>query len=403
VAVEIVVPSVGESVVEVTVSKWLKKEGDRVEAGEPVVEIETDKVDLEVGAEQDGVLAEIKVQEGEDAEVGDVLGLIEESGEGEEEPAQDEDEPEPEPDEPEPDEPEEEEPEEEEPETEEPETEDEEEAERPASPLAREVAREEDADVADVDAKARRVTRDDVETHVEGGNGRGEERVRMGRRRRTIARRLVDAQRTAAALTTFNDVDMQSVLDVRDRHRADFEDRYGAKLGITSFFVKAAIGALRDYPVLNAEVDDDAIVLKHYYDVGIAVATDKGLVVPVLRDADRLSFAEIEVGIRRFAEQARANRLSIEDLRGGTFTITNGGVFGSLLSTPVLNPPQVGILGLHRIEERVVARDGEPVLRPMMYLALTYDHRIVDGREAVRFLVRVKELVEDAEALFLES
>jgi 2-oxoglutarate dehydrogenase E2 component (dihydrolipoamide succinyltransferase) len=230
-----------------------------------------------------------------------------------------------------------------------------------------------------------------------------EERVRLSRRRRTIAQRLVEAQQTAAMLTTFNDIDMSAVMELRQRRQESFQKRHEIKLGFMSFFVKAAIGALKSFPRLNAEIEGDEMILKHYYDIGMAVGAEEGLVVPVIRDADRKSFAQIEQEIREFAQKARDNSLSLADLRGGTFTITNGGVFGSLLSTPILNLPQVGILGLHRIEERPIARQGEVVIRPMMYVALSYDHRIVDGREAVQFLVRLKELIEDPEALLLEG
>ena len=224
----------------------------------------------------------------------------------------------------------------------------------------------------------------------------------MSKRRATIARRLVEAQSTAAMLTTFNEVDMTAVMALRERHKQAFKDRHGVGLGIASFFVKASIGALRGFPRINAEIQGDEMVLKHYYDIGVAVGASEGLVVPVLRDADRLGFAEIEKGIREFAKRAEDGSLSLADLKGGTFTITNGGVFGSLLSTPILNPPQVGILGLHKIQDRPMAVNGQVVVRPMMYVALTYDHRIVDGAEAVRFLVRVKELVEDPGALLLD-
>ena len=231
---------------------------------------------------------------------------------------------------------------------------------------------------------------------------RTEERVRMSKRRATIAKRLVEAQSTAAMLTTFNDVDMSAVMALRERHKQSFKDRHGVGLGIASFFVKASIGALRAFPRINAEIQGDEMVLKHYFDIGVAVGAAEGLVVPVLRDADRMSFAEIEGGIRSFAKKAEDGTLSLADLKGGTFTITNGGVFGSLLSTPILNPPQVAILGLHKIQDRPVAVNGQVVVRPMMYVALTYDHRIVDGAEAVQFLVRIKTLVEDPAALLLE-
>jgi 2-oxoglutarate dehydrogenase E2 component (dihydrolipoamide succinyltransferase) len=225
----------------------------------------------------------------------------------------------------------------------------------------------------------------------------------MSRRRRTIAQRLVEAQQTAAMLTTFNEIDMSKVMDLRQRRRTSFQEQHGIKLGFMSFFVKATIGALRQFPQLNAEIEGDEIILKHYYDIGMAIGAAEGLVVPVLRDADRMTFAEIEQAIKQYAQAVEAGTLSLEDLRGGTFTITNGGVFGSLLSTPILNTPQVGILGLHKIEERPLALNGEVVIRPMMYVALSYDHRIVDGREAVQFLVRVKELIEDPETLLLEG
>jgi len=225
----------------------------------------------------------------------------------------------------------------------------------------------------------------------------------MSRRRQTIARRLVEAQHTAAMLTTFNEVDMSAVMELRKRRRDAFKERHGVGLGFMSFFTKAVIGALKQYPRLNAEIQGDEIVLKQYYDIGIAVSTDEGLVVPVIRDADRLSFAAIERDIAELAEKARDRRLSLEDLQGGTFTITNWGVFGSLLSTPILNGPQVGILGMHKIEERPIALNGQVVIHPMMYLAVSYDHRIVDGAEAVGFLVRIKELLEDPETLLLEG
>jgi 2-oxoglutarate dehydrogenase E2 component (dihydrolipoamide succinyltransferase) len=241
-----------------------------------------------------------------------------------------------------------------------------------------------------------------VAPRVAGGS-RKDIRERMSKRRATIARRLVEVQSTAAMLTTFNEVDMSAVMALRERQKQSFKDKHGVSLGLSSFFVKATIAALREFPRLNAEIDGDDMVLKPYYDIGIAVGAAEGLVVPVLRDADQLSFAGIESAIREFAIKAKENTLSLDDLRGGTFTITNGGVFGSLMSTPILNPPQVGILGLHAIKERPTGVNGQVVLRPMMYTALTYDHRIVDGSEAVRFLVRIKELVEDPGVLLIES
>jgi 2-oxoglutarate dehydrogenase E2 component (dihydrolipoamide succinyltransferase) len=232
---------------------------------------------------------------------------------------------------------------------------------------------------------------------------RREERRRMSRRRQTIARRLVEAQRTAAMLTTFNEIDMGAVMALRKRRKDKFKEQHGVNLGFMSFFTKAVVGALKAFPLLNAEIQGEELVIKHYYDIGIAVGTEQGLVVPVLRDADRRTFAQIEHGIVELAERARSNTLSLAELQGGTFSITNGGIYGSLMSTPILNVPQVGILGLHKIEERPVAHNGEIVIRPMMYVALSYDHRIVDGSEAVRFLVHIKELVEDPEALLLEG
>ena len=225
----------------------------------------------------------------------------------------------------------------------------------------------------------------------------------MSKRRQTIARRLVEAQRTAAMLTTFNEIDMTAVMQLRERRKEEFKQKHGVGLGIASFFVKASVGALREFPLLNAEIQGEDIVLKHYFDIGMAVGAEGGLVVPVLRDADRMSFAELEAAIRDFAKKAQDGTLTLEDLKGGTFTITNGGVFGSLLSTPILNPPQVGILGLHKIEDRAVPMNGQVVIRPMMYVALSYDHRIVDGREAVQFLVKIKEYIEDPGHLLLEG
>lgn len=443
---EIVVPEMGESIVEATIARWLKAEGDPVSVGEPVVELETDKVDLEVGAKQDGVLSKILHKEGDDVRVGEVLGIIETGESAGAQPEQKTSPPKPEP-----------------AETSEPENEKESaatgkpvEEKEPAgtraaeraTPVARRLAEAQGVDLDQI-APARpgdRVTKEDVQrfletrpqvepgetrppadtrpqvepgrtaepvrprpeppTATDGARRPGErpeERIRMSRRRRTIASRLVEAQQTAAMLTTFNDVDMTAVIELRKRRQDAFREKHGIKLGFMSFFVKAVIGALKAFPRLNAEIQGDDIVLKYYYDIGIAVGAEEGLVVPVLRDAQNMSFAQIEKQIRDFAQKAQDGTLTLEDLRGGTFTITNGGVFGSLLSTPILNPPQVGILGLHRIEERPVALNGQVSIRPMMYLALSYDHRIVDGREAVQFLVRIKELIEDPETLLLEG
>ncbi len=425
-AIEIKVPEMGESVVEATVARWMKQPGDAVKAGEPVVELETDKVNIEVAAEADGVIGEILQGEGADVKIGEVLATIEAgAGASNGKATQTQAAPEAEP------------------QTEsraavdaaerEPSA-----AEPVATPVAKRLAAESGVDLSAVTptSPSGRVTKNDVEKFLRGqveapvaapsepapapvpappaepkaapsstpaADPRGETRERMSRRRRTIAERLVEAQHTAAMLTTFNEVDLSAVMDLRKRRNEQFEKRHGVKLGFMSVFVKASIGALKAFRALNAEIQGQDIVYKHYYDIGIAVGAEEGLVVPVLRNADRMSFAEIELAIKALAIKARDNTLSIEDLRGGTFTITNGGVFGSLLSTPILNPPQVAILGMHKIQERPVAINGEVVIRPMMYVALSYDHRIVDGREAVQFLVKVKELIEDPETLLLEG
>jgi 2-oxoglutarate dehydrogenase E2 component (dihydrolipoamide succinyltransferase) len=387
VAVEVRVPILGESVVEATVGAWHKREGDSVEAGESLVELETEKVNVDVAADQTGVLGKIAAAEGQTVHPGDVLATLEEPAAA----------PEPGPH-----------------------------LERPhASPVARRMAEEHGLDLGRVEGTgtAGRVTREDVERALgpaaiqpesppvpgpvvpkPGADGtRGETRVRMSRRRQTIAQRLLEAQRTAAMLTTFNEVDMTAVIAIRTRRRESFQQRYGIGLGFMSFFTRATVSALRAFPNLNAEIRGDEIIQKRYYDIGVAVGTEGGLVVPVVRDADRMSFAEIERTIAQLAEKARNNTLTLDDLRGGTFTITNGGVYGSLMSTPILSPPQVGILGMHKIQPRPVAVEGQVVIRPMMYLALTYDHRLVDGSEAVRFLVHIKELIEDPTTLLLES
>lgn len=450
-AIEIRVPELGESVLEATVSRWLKKEGDFVSIGEVLVELETDKVNLEVGAKGAGVLQKIAAGEGADVKVGDVLGTIDEKA-AEQGPKQ-----QPEPTM---------EPAQTAPETgsqvtevageelreqksqpvtnaarqSEPQAGGEtvaprsngQQTERQAapqvSPVAARLARDKNVDISQVTGTGTegRITKADIETYVQGrqtsqsaaksapaarepevprlssqpaagsvAGDRSEERTRMSRRRRTIAQRLLEATQSTAMLTTFNEIDMSAVMDIRKRHNEEFQKRYGIKLGFMSFFVKASISALRAFPQVNAEIDGDDLVFKHYYDIGMAVGSTEGLVVPVIRNADRLSFAEIEQRIKEFVEKTEQSKLSIEDLRGGTFTITNGGVFGSLLSTPILNPPQVGILGLHKIEERPIALEGQVVVRPMMYVALSYDHRVVDGREAVQFLVHIKRVLED--------
>jgi 2-oxoglutarate dehydrogenase E2 component (dihydrolipoamide succinyltransferase) len=409
----IVVPEVGESIVDARVAKWLRKEGDVVSAGDPLVELETDKIDLEVGAPHAGVLTRIERKDGEDVKVGEVLGVIDETkaaaaGGGSAVPVA---------------------PEPPAPQAVAAKTAAADEKATRATPTAKKAAAQHDVDLTLVKGSgdAGRVMRRDVEqaAATTGGNGKGtpaarqprpaasaasprrigdrsEERIRMSKRRATIAKRLVEAQSTAAMLTTFNEVDMSAVMALRERHKQPFKDRHGVGLGIASFFVKASVGALKEFPRINAEIQGDEMVLKRYYDIGVAVGASEGLVVPVLRDTDTMSFADIEKQIRDFARRAEDGSLSLADLKGGTFTITNGGVFGSLLSTPILNPPQVAILGLHKIQERPVASNGQVAVRPMMYVALTYDHRIVDGAEAVRFLVRVKDLVEDPGALLLD-
>lgn len=422
-SVNIVVPEMGESVVEATVGEWLKKEGDAISVGDILVELETDKVDVEVGAESAGVLSKINHQAGEDVAVGDVLGVINPDGNGssadDSDSKADEAKSEPKPEE-----------EQAEPTAVSP-SQPAAEAVASATPVARRMAEAEGVDVNQLSGSGPkgRITKNDVAGHLNQKPAQPaqqpsqpqsaretavpdfifppqderEERVRMSRRRRTIASRLVEAQQTAAMLTTFNEIDMSAVMSLRKRRQEAFVNQFGIKVGFTSFFVKATVGALKAFPRLNAEIDGDEMVLKNYYDIGIAVGAEDGLVVPVLRDADRLNFAEIEQQVKAYAAKSREGTLSLDDLRGGSFTITNGGVFGSMLSTPILNPPQVGILGLHNIVERPVAVDGEVKIRPIMYVALTYDHRIVDGREAVQFLVKIKQLIEDPEQLLLEG
>ena len=407
----IVVPELGESVVEARVAKWLKKPGDRVNAGEPLVELETEKIDLEVSADRAGVLANIKHQEGEDVKVGEVLAILEEtSTNGKQTEAQAPRVPEV-PGVPEV-----------------PKGEVQKavpsSAEKKATPTARNVAKAHDVEIESVEPSGPRVTKQDVlkaatppqtaKTQDPGpktqvprpktpAGERRESRERMTKRRATIARRLVEAQQTAAILTTFNEADMSAVMQLRERRKEAFTKKYGVGIGIASFFVKAAVAALKAFPQINAEIQGDEIVFKHYYDIGMAVGAEGGLVVPVIRDADRKTFSGIELEIRDFARRAQDGTLTLEDLKGGTFTITNGGVFGSLMSTPIINPPQVGILGLHKIADRAVPVNGQVVIRPMMYLALSYDHRLVDGREAVQFLVKIKEYIEDPAWMLLES
>jgi len=442
-SVEIRVPSLGESVTEATVAKWFKQIGEAVTADEPLVELETDKVTLEYNAPASGTLAEIVVEQGGEVEVGALLGAIDESGaragakaakeplpadiaktpvekgKGAEPSAADL---------------------------------------STLSPAVRKLIEEYNVDMAAIKPSGPKgnITKGDVLAAIEDNKAKpapeveslspvskevkpeveepkaarptvvppaeepgappspspepsplarasgGEERVKMTRLRRRIAERLKEAQNTAAILTTYNEADMSGVMALRKRYRDSFEKKHGVKLGFMSFFVKATIGALREIPALNAEIDGDEIVYKHDYDIGVAVGTPNGLVVPIVRGADHLSFADCEKTINGLGLKARDGKLAMDDLVGGTFTISNGGVYGSLMSSPILNPPQVGILGMHKIQERPIAIDGEIVIRPMMYLALSYDHRIVDGREAVTFLVRVKEFIEDPERLLLD-
>jgi 2-oxoglutarate dehydrogenase E2 component (dihydrolipoamide succinyltransferase) len=414
-ATEIRVPALGESVTEATIGRWFKKPGELVRADEPIVELETDKVTLEVNAPASGILAEIIAKDGETVGVGALLGKI---GDGaafaplkaeNKSEAKAEAKPVAPPPSPAP-------------------------AaapvaprEMPASPAAAKIAADHGFDPAVVEGSGKRgqVLKGDVlatiaklpapaptpalapaslplRTPAPSIAEDREERVPMTRLRQTIARRLKDAQNTAAMLTTFNEVDMTQVMALRARHKDAFEKKHGAKLGFMGFFVKACVGALKEVPSVNAEIDGPDIIYKNYYHLGVAVGTDKGLVVPVVRDCDKLSVAAIEKSIAGLGQRARAGQLKIEEMQGGTFTITNGGVYGSLMSTPILNAPQSGILGMHKIQERPVAISGKIEIRPMMYLALTYDHRLVDGREAVTFLVRVKEALEDPARLVLD-
>jgi 2-oxoglutarate dehydrogenase E2 component (dihydrolipoamide succinyltransferase) len=426
-ATEIRVPSLGESVVEATVGQWFKQAGDAVSADEPLVELETDKVTVEVPAPASGVLSEISVKPGETVAVGALLGAIAD-GDGKAKPAKAI----PQPAAPEPvmaeaapsAPPTEAKELEREPQRREEVSADE----MPPSPAARKLMAEAGFGAHDVKGSGRRgqVLKHDALGAVERAakallekerkpkappaprapiaqdDASREERVRMTRLRQTIAKRLKEAQDTAAMLTTFNDVDMSGVLQLRKDYREAFEQKHGVKLGFMGFFVKAAVAALKDIPAVNAEIDGEDIVYKNYYHIGVAVGTERGLVVPVLRDADQMSLAEIEQKIADFGARARSGKLALEEMQGGTFTISNGGIYGSLLSTPILNAPQSGILGMHRIEERAVVRDGQVVARPMMYLALSYDHRLVDGKDAVTFLVHVKEALEDPKRLVLD-
>ncbi|SFE35886.1 2-oxoglutarate dehydrogenase complex dihydrolipoyllysine-residue succinyltransferase [Alteribacillus iranensis] len=422
---EIKVPELAESITEGTIAEWLKQPGEQVEKGENIAELETDKVNVEIASEESGTIKELLKEPGDTVEVGEVIAVVDESGEGggsTEAPAEEKEKPE-----------QKEQKQESEPEEKaEPAEKDEEEstAQRPvASPAARKLAREKGIDLTEVPVRdpLGRVRKEDVENYESNKAaaksnettekkkentapakdefaGKPVERIRMSRRRQTIANKLVDVQQTSAMLTTFNEIDMTAVMDVRKRRKESFQEMHDVRLGFMSFFTKAVIAALKHFPYLNAEIQGNEIIQKNFYDIGMAVSTDDGLVVPVVRDADRKSFAELEQEVVNLSKKARDNKLTLNDLQGGSFTITNGGVFGSLLSTPILNGPQVGILGMHKIQWRPVAIDQEKMEnRPMMYVALSYDHRIVDGKEAVSFLVKMKELLEDPESLLLEG
>jgi 2-oxoglutarate dehydrogenase E2 component (dihydrolipoamide succinyltransferase) len=385
---EIRVPALGESVTEATIAKWFKNIGDAVKADEPMVELETDKVTVEVPAPTSGKLSSISAASGSTVKVGALLGAIEEGAAGAAakpaaaapvaakiaEPAK---------------------------------------TDAQLSPAVRKIVTENKLEPANIPATGKdgRLTKGDVIEQMSKpiampaaapAPSGGEERVKMSRLRLTIARRLKEAQNTAAMLTTFNEVDMSAVMTLRNSFKDVFEKKHGVKLGFMSFFAKAVIQALKDVPAVNAEIDGEDLVYKNYYHLGVAVGTEKGLVVPVVRDADRMSFATIEKTIADYGKKARDGQLQIADMQGGTFTISNGGVYGSLMSTPILNAPQSGILGMHKIQDRPVAVNGQIVIRPMMYLALSYDHRIVDGKEAVTFLVRVKESLEDPQRSILD-
>ena len=407
-ATDIIVPPLGESVTEATVARWLKQPGDSVAVDDPLVELETDKVTLEVNAPAAGTLAEVLVPKDGNVAVGGVLGRIAE-GNGKGKPATKADS-KPVPTAPPP----------KAAATKAPPVAPAPDVAKRSGPAVRRVVEENKVEPARIPASGRdgRLTKGDVLAALEKGAaasapaavqaavpaaareiGPREERVPMTRLRRRIAERLKEAQNTAAMLTTFNEADMSAVMALRERYRESFEKKHGVRLGFMSFFVKACIVALKEIPAANGEIDGDDIVYKNHYDIGVAVGTEQGLVVPVVRDADRLDFADIEKQVGDLGRRARDGKLKLEELSGGTFTITNGGVYGSLMSTPILNPPQSAILGMHKIQQRPVVVSGQIVARPMMYLALSYDHRLVDGREAVTFLVRVKECIEDPERL----
>ena len=396
-AKDLIVPTLGESVTEATVSKWLKQVGDSVKADEPVVELETDKVSVSVPSPESGILSEIKIQAGNTVNVGAVLGTV---GTGTASVTKKEPVKAPEPVKPKP-----------------VEIHVKKIVEAPVSkkeilsPAVKRIVEEKRIDISTISGSGRdgRILKGDLLESMglpsapsAARASRGdEERVKMTRLRATIAKRLKEAQNNAAMLTTFNEIDMSRIIEMRAEYKDGFQKRYGVKLGFMSFFVRSCVEALKAFPIINAEIQQDEIVYKNYYNIGVAVGTEKGLVVPVVRDADELSFADIEKQIIALGEKAKTGQLSIEELQGGTFTITNGGIYGSMLSTPILNPPQSGVLGMHNIVQRAVVVEGKVEVRPIMYLALSYDHRIIDGKDAVSFLVRVKEYLEDPRRLFL--
>lgn len=418
--IEIKVPELGESITEGTISAWIKKEGDAVTQGDVIAEIETDKVNLEISADADGVLAKLLKEEGTNVEIGEVIATLDPSGAAAtQKPAESDHDSEAQSTETAASQKSDKQSPEQSADAETQKTDKQSKRRIEATPAARKLAREKGKSLEEIqpsdpmgrvrpidlqnDSRIMQNAPSPEVSYWDDGDSK-EERVRMTRRRQTIAKRLVEAQQTAAMLTTFNEIDMSAVMNLRKRRKDIFADEHGVKLGFMSFFTKAVVGALKAFPLLNAEIDNDEIIMKKYYDIGIAVAAKEGLVVPVVRDADRLSFAGIEKEIDRLAKKAVSNELKLSDLKGGSFTITNGGVFGSLLSTPILNAPQVGILGMHSIQMRPIAIDEERMEnRPMMYVALSYDHRIVDGKEAVQFLVRIKNLLEDPETLLLEG
>lgn len=405
---EIKIPELAESIMEGTIAEWLVKKGDKVEKGDPIIELETDKVNVEVHSDYTGVIVEILNEEGDDVEVGDVVGKLDENAEGGEVVAEETAEKEVVDTSKKPKEA-----------VQEPSDNQAKPGEYIASPSARKRARELDIDLSEVSPRdpLGRIRTEDLTTSEKQPAAKPAEtntektefekpvkRIKMSRRRQTIAKRLVEAQHTAAMLTTFNEVDLTAVMELRNKRKASFLEKHGVKLGFMSFFTKAVIGALKEFPYLNAEIQGNEIVLKEFYDIGVAVSAEDGLVVPVVRDADRLDFAGVEREIGNLAGKARENKLGLNDLQGGTFTITNGGTFGSMLSTPILNAPQVGILGMHNIQKRAMVMPDDSIeVRPMMYIALSYDHRIVDGKDAVQFLVRIKKLLEDPYDLLLEG